>query len=237
MRVARLISIMLLRGGCRLCWRPRSPPAGRRNRPGANNPRLLVANPHSFSSADSAPAVAVGDGIRGRIERLVGSQFRVLTRSEMNEALKQFGYPADAILAPMTQRVLAQSLNSRGVVVSTIPRIGSGRYEVTARLAGVNDDAGSVVSATQAAGQPLADLGGKVGEGFGPAIKAWRRCQGVRGAGQDRAGEGRRGGEEGPGRDAEQRARQLLPGAARTEPRRQGGQRRGHAVLRGGGEG
>jgi len=83
----------------------------------SNVPRLLVANPHSFTATDSAPAVAIGEGIRGRVDKIAGSQFRVLTRVEMNEALKQFGYPADAILAPMTQRVLAQSLNSRVVVV------------------------------------------------------------------------------------------------------------------------
>jgi len=172
MPVARLISIMLLVGGPAVLS-AQIPTRRQPQQTSANNPRLLVANPHSFSSADSAPAVAVGDGIRGRIEKLAGSQFRVLTRVEMNEALKQFGYPADAILAPMTQRVLAQSLNSRVAVVSTIHKDGSGRYEVTARLAGVNDDAGSVVSATQVAGQPLGDLGGKVGDGFGPAIKAW----------------------------------------------------------------
>jgi len=172
MPVARLISIMLLVGGP-VMLSAQIPTRRQPQQTNSNVPRLLVANPHSFTATDSAPAVAIGEGIRGRVDKIAGSQFRVLTRVEMNEALKQFGYPADAILAPMTQRVLAQSLNSRVVVVSSLNKDGSGHYVVTSRLAGVNDDAGSVVSATQVAGQQLSDLGNKVGDGFGPAIKAW----------------------------------------------------------------
>ncbi|MFN8651188.1 MAG: hypothetical protein U0133_04720 [Gemmatimonadales bacterium] len=138
-----------------------------------NSPRLLVGNPHSFNGADSVPAVAAGDGIRTRLDKLVGGQFRVITRQEMNDALKQFGYPADAILAPPTQKVLAQSLNSRVVVISTLTKDAGGKYVVTSRLSGVNDDAGNVVSGTQAAGQQMNDLGGKLAEGFAPAVKSW----------------------------------------------------------------
>lgn len=143
-----------------------------------NSPRLLVGNPHSFSPADSAPAVAAGDGLRTRMDKLAGGQFRVITRQEMNDALKQFGYPADAILAPPTQRVLAQSLNSRVVVISTLGKDASGKYVVTSRLAGVNDDAGTVISGTQVAGQQLADLGSKVADGFAPAVKSWNDAKG-----------------------------------------------------------
>jgi len=139
----------------------------------ANLPRLLVANPHSFNPQDSAPAVAIGVGIRGRVDKIAGTQFRVLTRAEMNQALKEFGYPADAILAPLTQRVLAQSLNSRVVVVSSLNKDQSGRYVVTSRLAGVNDDAGSVVTQNQAPGQQPADMGEKVADGFAPVLKTW----------------------------------------------------------------
>ncbi|HSB53910.1 MAG TPA: hypothetical protein VLD58_06120, partial [Gemmatimonadales bacterium] len=144
----------------------------------SNSPRLLVGNPHSFTAADSAPSVAAGEGLRTRIDKLAGGQFRVLTRQEMNEALKQFGYPADAILAPPTQKVLAQSLNSRVVVISTLGKDASGKYVVTSRLSGVNDDAGNVVSGTQVAGQQMADLGGKVADGFAPAIKSWNDAKG-----------------------------------------------------------
>lgn len=172
MPVARLISIMLLVGGPAVLS-AQIPTRRQPQQTSSNSPRLLVANPHSFNAADSAPSVAIGEGIRTRLDKIASSQFRVLTRNDMNEALKQFGYPADAILAPMTQRVLAQSLNSRVVVVSTLNKDASGRYIVTSRFAGINDDAGSVVVENQAAGQQLPDLGNKVAEGFAPAVKAW----------------------------------------------------------------
>jgi tetratricopeptide (TPR) repeat protein len=172
MTVSRLITIMLLAGGPAVLS-AQIPTRRQPQQSTANVPRLLVANPHSFSAQDSAPAVAIGDGLRNRVDKLAGSQFRVLTRADMNEALKQFGYPPDAILAPLTQRVLAQSLNSRIVVVSTLNKDQSGRYVVTSRLAGVNDDAGNVVTETQASGQQLSDLGAKIGDGFAPSIKSW----------------------------------------------------------------
>lgn len=172
MHVARLITIILLAGAPAATVSAQIP-TRRQPQQSTTLPRLLVANPHSFNVQDSAPAVAIGDGIRGRVDKIATGQFRVITRAEMNEALKQFGYPADAILAPLTQRVLAQSLNSRVVVVSTLTKDQSGRFAVTSRLAGVNDDAGSVVSATQAAGQQPADLGGKLGESFALAVKAY----------------------------------------------------------------
>lgn len=172
MPVARLISIMLLVGGPAVLS-AQIPTRRQPQQTSSNNPRMLVANPHNFNAADSAPSVAIGEGIRSRMDKIAGGQFRVITRVEMNDALKQFGYPADAILAPMTQRVLAQSLNSRAVLVSTLSKDASGRYTVTSRFAGINDDAGSVVTATQAAGQQLPDLGNKLADGFAPAVKAW----------------------------------------------------------------
>lgn len=172
MPVARLISIMLLVGGPAVLS-AQIPTRRQPQQTSSNNPRLLVANPYSFNATDSAPSVTIGEGIRTRMDKIASSQFRVLTRGDMNEALKQFGYPADAILAPMTQRVLAQSLNSRVVVVSSLNKDASGRYVVTSRFAGINDDAGTVVVETQAAGQQLPDLGNKIGDGFAPAVKAW----------------------------------------------------------------
>lgn len=172
MPVARLISFILLVGGPAVLT-AQIPTRRQPQQTSSNNPRLLVANPYTFNAVDSAPSVAIGEGIRSRMDKLASSQFRVLTRVEMNEALKQFGYPADAILAPMTQRVLAQSLNSRVVIVSTLNKDASGRYVVTSRFAGTNDDAGTVVVATQAAGQQLPDLGSKISEGFAPAVKVW----------------------------------------------------------------
>jgi tetratricopeptide (TPR) repeat protein len=179
MRVARLIPLLLCASGSAAALSAQIPT----KRPGqsqssSNAPRQLVGNPHSFSPQDSAPAVVIGDGLRTRIEKLASPQFRVLTRVEMNDALKQFGYPADAILAPNTQRVLAQALNARVVVISTLSHDPSGKYVVTSRLAGINDEAGNVVTITQAPGQPPAELGSKLAEGFGPALKAWPDAKG-----------------------------------------------------------
>jgi len=136
-----------------------------------------VGNPHSFSNQDSAPAVAIGEGLRTRLDKVAGGQFRVVTRNEMNEALKQFGYPVDAILGSLPLRAFAQSLNARVLVVSTMTRDAGGTFALTTRIAGLNDEAGNVVTLNQARGQPPADLGGKVADGLGPAIKAWTEAK------------------------------------------------------------
>jgi tetratricopeptide (TPR) repeat protein len=141
-------------------------------------PRMLVGNPHSFNPQDSAPSVAIGEGIRTRMDKVVNGQFRVVTRAEMNDALKQFGYPGDAILGQLPLRAFAQSLNARVLVVSTISRDAGGKYSITSRVAGLNDDAGNVVALSQAPGQAPGDLGGKVAEGFSAAIKAWTDAKG-----------------------------------------------------------
>ena len=71
----------------------------------------------------------------------------------MNDALTQYGYPADAMLSPPLAPTLAKNIQAR------VPRDldhGQGRgrrYTVTARLIGVNDDAGNVVTLTQQRGQ------------------------------------------------------------------------------------
>lgn len=144
----------------------------------SNAPRLLVANPHSFNAADSAPAVAIGEGMRKAIEKAAGSQFRVLTRQDMNNALAEFSYPADAILAPASQRQLAQSLNARILVATTMTKDAGGKTVVTARFAGLNDEAGYVVTGSQAAGQTTQALGDKLGTGFAPVIKTWADAKG-----------------------------------------------------------
>ena len=138
-----------------------------------NAARILVGNPHSFGAGDSAPAVAIADGIRGKVDKLVNGQFRVITRQEMNDALLSFGYPKDAILNVMTTRVLAQALNSKAMIASTVTKDQGGRYVVTSRFGGINDDAANVVTVTQTAGQGLADVGARVADGFTGALKAF----------------------------------------------------------------
>ncbi len=137
----------------------------------ANLPRLLVATPYVSAGADSAPAVQVGNGIRTRMAKIVDGDFNVLTSEQMNEALKQYGYPANAILSPALATTLAKSVQARVLVSSQMNKAGQ-NYAVTARLVGSNDEAGSVVSVTQGAGQALNDFGGRVAEQLQPAFKS-----------------------------------------------------------------
>ena len=129
MRVARLFTLVSFASGI---WAGLSAQIPTR-RPSSQTatssaPRLLVGNPHSFTPQDSAPSVAMGEGIRSRLDKVVSTQFRVVTRAEMNEALKQFGYPPDAILGQLPLRALAQSLNAKVLVVSTISKDAGGKY-------------------------------------------------------------------------------------------------------------
>ncbi|HEY7681036.1 MAG TPA: hypothetical protein VH879_00215 [Gemmatimonadales bacterium] len=178
MRVARLFTLILLASGDAGALFAQIP-TRRPTAPGASfsGPRLLVGNPHSFNPQDSAPSVAFGEGLRSRLDKVINGQFRVVTRAEMNDALKQFGYPADAILAQLPLRAFAQSLNARFTVVSSMTRDAGGKYTITSRLSGLNDDAGNVVTVTQAAGQPPAELGAKAADGFTSALKVWAEAR------------------------------------------------------------
>ncbi|TFG89454.1 MAG: hypothetical protein E4H17_00680, partial [Gemmatimonadales bacterium] len=140
-------------------------------------PRLLVGNPHSFGAQDSAASITIGEGMRQRVDRLAGSQFRVLTRKEMNDALTQFGYPVDAILHQAPQRSLAQALNARVMVYTTLTRQG-GRFTATARVAGLTEEAGNVVVMAPAAGQSPAEFGASLADGFAPLFKVWNEARG-----------------------------------------------------------
>jgi len=153
---------------------PRSP---RGTPPASAAPRILVANPHSFTTQDSATSIVIAEGLRQRIDRLASAQFRVLTRKEMNEALTQFGYPVDAILNNAPARNLAQSLNARVMVYTTLTHQGD-RFIATARVAGLTEEAGNVVVKTQAAGQSPAEFGASLADGFAPLFKVWNEARG-----------------------------------------------------------
>jgi tetratricopeptide (TPR) repeat protein len=90
----------------------------------------------------------------------------------MNDALKQYGYPVDAILSPPLATTLAKNIQARVLVSGTMARGAGGRTSVTARLTGVNDDAGNVVTLSQDQGQTLEDFGKKVAQALGPAVKS-----------------------------------------------------------------
>jgi tetratricopeptide (TPR) repeat protein len=137
----------------------------------ANAPRLMVANPFAFASADSASAVQIGSAAREEMKSITGRNFTVIEQSQMNDALKQYGYPLDAILSPALATTLAKNIQARVLMSGTLTR-GGGRTTVTARLTGVNDDAGNVITLTQQQGQSLQDFGKKLAHALEPAVKS-----------------------------------------------------------------
>jgi tetratricopeptide (TPR) repeat protein len=135
-------------------------------------PRFMVANPFAFASADSAPAVQIGTGLREEMKGMVGRDYQVVEQAQMNDALKQYGYPIDAILSPALATTLAKNIQARFIVSSTLNKAEGGRFTVTARLAGVNDDAGNVVTLTQNANETPAAFGKRLAEALAPAVKS-----------------------------------------------------------------
>src|SRR4029078_10845402 len=102
-----------------------------------NRTKILVANPFVFAAADSATAVHVGDLLRKRMDRAVGSDYSVVPDTIMNTALVQFGYPKDALLSPVLARTLAKNLpGTRVVVTSTLAKAPDGNRVMVARLTG-----------------------------------------------------------------------------------------------------
>jgi tetratricopeptide (TPR) repeat protein len=155
-------------------------------------PRFMVANPFAFASADSAPAVQIGSGLREEMKGMVGRDYQVVEQAQMNEALKQYGYPIDAILSPALATTLAKNIQARFIVSSTLNKAEGGKFTVTARLAGVNDDAGNVVSLTQNANESPAAFGKRLAEALEPAVKSLadaKACVEQRTAKPDKAAE------------------------------------------------
>ena len=147
-------------------------PRGARTQTVNAAPRLMVANPFAFASADSATAVKIGSAAREEMKGIAGRNFNVVEQVQMNDALKQYGYPVDAILSPPLATTLAKNIQARVLMSGTMARGAGGRTSVTARLMGVNDDAGYVVSLIQAPGQSLEDFGKKLARALEPAVKS-----------------------------------------------------------------
>jgi hypothetical protein len=122
----------------------------------------MVANPFAFAPGDSAAAVHIGTGLRQEMKDIVGRNYTVVEQSQMNDALKQYGYPIDAILSPPLATTLAKNIQARVIVTGTLSKGKDGRPSVTARLIGVNDDAGNVVTLNQDQGQSPEDFGKKM---------------------------------------------------------------------------
>lgn len=178
MRSTRIVLSLLLLAGVT------APAAAqlRSNRPQPRTqtlPRLLVANPYAPNSADSGASVRVGDGMRRRMEDVAGADFNIITREQMNEALLQYAYPADAVLPPTVARTLATQLQSRFIVTSTLQRTEGGRYAVQVRAIGLNDKAGYATTVSQLAGQSPEDFGKAAADALRGAFRALdnaRKC-------------------------------------------------------------
>jgi tetratricopeptide (TPR) repeat protein len=149
------------------------PRGARTAQPVANAPRLMVANPFAFASADSASAVKIGTAARQEMKAIAGRNFTVVEQAQMNDALQQYGYPVDAILSPPLATTLAKNIQARVIMSGTLARGAGGGTAVTARLIGVNDDAGYVVTLTQQKGQSLEDFGKKLARALEPAMKSF----------------------------------------------------------------
>jgi tetratricopeptide (TPR) repeat protein len=153
---------------------PAQIPTGGRigTQPAVALPRLMVSNPYVLRSADSATSVQIGAAVRIRMERVANGVYNVMTRDQMNSALVEYQYPKDAILTLPVQRQFASAVNARVLLSSTMARTQAGKLSVTARLAGLNDDAGTVVIITQNDGQTPEALGAAVADQFQPTVKA-----------------------------------------------------------------
>jgi tetratricopeptide (TPR) repeat protein len=136
-----------------------------------NAPRFMVANPFAFAPADSAPAVAIGTGMREEMKDVVGRDYTVIEQAQMNDALTQYGYPKDAILSPALAVTLAKNIQARFLVNSTLAKSANG-FTVTARLTGTNDDAGNVVTLTQTAGETPQAFGKRLASALQPAVES-----------------------------------------------------------------
>jgi tetratricopeptide (TPR) repeat protein len=135
-------------------------------------PRLMVSNPYVLRSADSAASVQLGAALRARMERVANGTYNTLTRDQMNTYLVEYGYPKDAILQPPVQRQFASAVNARVLLASQMAQATGGRVTVTARLVGLNDEAGTVVVATRTDGQTLDAFGVALAEQLQPVIRA-----------------------------------------------------------------
>jgi tetratricopeptide (TPR) repeat protein len=151
--------------------------AARPPRPVQNNPRLMVANPHSFAAADSAASVRVGAGLRERLVAVAEKWFTVIERSQMNDALVQYGYPPDAVLPPLVARQLGTQLQARAMLTGTLTRVEGGRAAVEARLLGISDNTGYMIRMTQEPNQSFEDLGKAMADGLKGAFAALQEAK------------------------------------------------------------
>ncbi|MBW8772299.1 MAG: hypothetical protein JF590_03250, partial [Gemmatimonadetes bacterium] len=140
----------------------------------ATAPRMLVATPYTDRAADSAAAVTIGAALRIKFDRQVGTTFFVIPRDQMNRALAEFSYPADAILNRESAYRLATSMQSRTLLFTELNREGgqSGPFRARARFSTGADDPGNTITIRQAAGQSLQQFGEAIASAFNQVVRA-----------------------------------------------------------------
>ena len=152
--------------------------------PTATAIRVMVANPYASATADSSASVAIAEGMRGRLTKVAGTEYTIVSDTTMNLALEQFGYPRNAILSPANALILAKQIpGTKGIITSTLTRPEGGAYSMTSRFFGVQSDAGVVQSAQQQPGEKLDAFGARAAEGFKPAFEAFddaKACEDLR---------------------------------------------------------
>jgi tetratricopeptide (TPR) repeat protein len=147
------------------------------NQPATPLPKLMVSNPYARRSEDSLTSVQIATALRNRMERVASGTYQVVTRAQMNEALVGYGYTPDAILQPPVQRQFASAVNARVLLGTHMAQSQAGQVTVTARLIGLNDDAGTVVVANRGAGQSLEAFGTAIADQLQPVIRASKEAK------------------------------------------------------------
>ena len=152
--------------------------------PTATAIRVMVANPYASATADSSASVAIAEGMRGRLTKVAGTEYTIVSDTTMNIALEQFGYPRNAILSPANALILAKQIpGTKGIITSTLTRQEGGPYSMTSRLFGVQSDAGVVQAAQQQPGEKLDAFGARAAEALKPAFAAFddaKACEDLR---------------------------------------------------------
>jgi hypothetical protein len=88
----------------------------------------MVANPYASATSDSTAAVDIAAGMRGRLAKIGGTEYSIVSDTTMNIALEQFGYPRNAILSPANALILAKQIpGTKGIMTSTLTRQEGGR--------------------------------------------------------------------------------------------------------------
>ena len=172
MNLFRIVTLVALSGALSLPLAAQGIPRNAARTTVSMAPRFMVANPFAFAPGDSAPAVAIGTGMREEMKGVVGRDYQVVEQQQMNDALTQYGYPKDAILSPGLAATLAKNIQARFIVTSTLAKVQGGRYNVTARVLGVNDDAGNVVTLTQQSGESPQAFGKRLAKALEPLVES-----------------------------------------------------------------